>query len=179
MKAKLLLVLAAAAMIFTACGKDKIYKNELTWNGDTREVMGSVSVEQQGTAYYITCHTPMENEEGHPDYTFECETSKNGLNHTYDLAGGHGTDPSYLIFANKFTSPDKHWFYNSSYTNFADEWGGHINGTAFENTSIFKSGTMTITLEDDALVLSLDGVLKDNDTFTVDLYIPKEKFINR
>ena len=60
MKAKLFLVLAATAMIFTACGKDKIYKNELTWNGDTREVMGSVSVEQQGTAYYITCHTPME-----------------------------------------------------------------------------------------------------------------------
>ncbi len=37
---------------------------------------------------------------------------------------------------------------------------------------------MTITLEDDALVLSLDGVLKDNDTFTVDLYVPKEQFIN-
>lgn len=51
MKAKLLLVLAAAAMLFAACGKDKIYKNELTWNGDTREVTGSVSVEQQGTAY--------------------------------------------------------------------------------------------------------------------------------
>ena len=180
MKVKLLFVLAAVAMLFTACNKEKpTPKNELTWNGETREVISSVSVEQQGTAYYITCHTPMENEEGHPDYTFECETSQNGLNKTFDLAGGHGTDPSYLIFANKFCSPDKHWFYNSSYTNFADEWGGHINGTNFENTSIFKSGTMTITLNDEAFVLSLDGVLKDDDTFTVDLYIPRENFINR
>lgn len=180
MKAKFLFVLAAVALVFTACRKEKpTPKNELTWNGETREVVGSVSVEQQGTAYYITCHTPMENEEGHPDYTFECETSKNGLNKTFDLAGGHGTDPSYLIFANKFCSPDKHWFYNSSYTNFADEWGGHINGTNFENTSIFKSGTMTITLDDEALALSLDGVLKDDDTFSVELFIPKEYFISR
>ena len=38
---------------------------------------------------------------------------------------------------------------------------------------------MTIVLEDDAIILSLDGVLKDGDTFTVDLYVPKENFVNR
>ena len=52
-------------------------------------------------------------------------------------------------------------------------------GKPYDNTSIFKSGTMTITLDDEGLTLSLDGVLKDDDTFTVDLYIPKEEFINR
>ena len=179
-KARLLFVFAAAVMLFTACNKETIVqKNELTWNGDTREVIGYESVEQQGTVYYITCNTATENEQAHPDYTFECEIGDDGLNKTYDLAGGHDTDPTYMMFANKFFSPDKHWLYNSSYANFADEWGGHINGTDFENTSIFKSGSMTITLNDDAFQLTLDGVLKDDDTFSVKLYIPKGEFINR
>ncbi len=38
---------------------------------------------------------------------------------------------------------------------------------------------MTITLDDEGMTLSLDGVLKDGDTITVDLFIPNEKFTNR
>lgn len=181
MKAKLIIVLAAAVMIFTACKpeEDNVRKNELTWNGDTEQLNSAVNVHQRGTSYYISAWTELEEGHDHPAYSFDCEIDTDGLNKTFDLAGGHGTDPSYLIYANKFYSPDKHWFYNSSYTNFADEWGGHINGTAFENTSIFKSGTMTINLDDEALSLKLDGVLKDDDTFSVELYIPREKFVNR
>lgn len=180
MKAKLLLVLAAAAMLFTACGKDKTYKNELTWNGETRQLTSSVQVSHNGTAYYIGGWTELEEGHDHPEYSFDCEIEKGDLNKTFDLAAGDVADQNgYCIWANKFYSPDKHWFYNKYYRNFANEWNGHINGTNFENTSIFKSGTMTVTLEDDALVLSLDGVLKDDDTFTVDLYVPKENFINR
>ena len=180
MKAKIIIVLAAVAMLLTACTKEKTHKNELTWNGDTQQLMSSVGIRNYGTTYDISGWTELEEGHDHPAYSFDCEICKVGLNNTYDLARGHYYDSiGYLIYANKFYSPDKHWFYNNCYTAFSNDWGGHINGVNFENTSIFKSGTMTITLDDEGLTLSLDGVLKDDDTFTVDLYIPKEEFINR
>ena len=181
MKTNLIIVLAAVAMLFTACGKDKTYKNELTWNGETRQLTSSVQVYHDGTDYYISGWTELEEEQDHPEYSFDCEINKDNLNKTFDLAAGNIAEQNgYCIWANKFYSPENHWFYNKFHHSVhGNTWSGHINGTNFENTSIFKSGEMTITLENDAFVLSLDGVLKNDDTFTVDLYIPREKFINR
>ena len=180
MKAKLIIVLAAAAMLFTACTKEKTHKNELTWNGDTRPLISSVQVYNNGTEYYISGWTELEEGHDHPEYSFDCETDKEGLNKTFDLTAGNISDQNgYCIWANKFYSPDKHWFYNKYCNGWGNECSGHINGVNFEDTSIFKSGTMTITLDDEGLTLSLDGVLKDDDTFTVDLYIPREDFITR
>lgn len=180
MKAKLFIVLAAVAMLFTACGKDKTYKNELTWNGETRQLISIVQIRDNGTEYYISGSTDLEEGHDHPEYDFDCEIDNNCLNKTFDLTAGNVSDQNgYCIWANRFYSPDNHWFYNKYCQLFGNECNGHINGEPYENTSIFKSGTMTITLEDEGIVLSLDGVLKNNDTFTVDLYIPKADFIQR
>lgn len=180
MKAKLFIVLAAVAMLFTACGKDKTYKNELTWNGETRQLISIVQIRHNGTEYYISGSTDLEEGHDHPEYDFDCVINKDNLNKTFDLAAGNIAEQNgYYIWANRFYSPDNHWFYNKFHSGYGNTWSGQINGTNFENTSIFKSGTMTITLEDEGIVLSLDGVLKNNDTFTVDLYILKADFIQR
>ena len=183
MKAKLLIVLAAVAMIFTACGKENLeQKNEITWNGETRQLLSSLSIIQRDNSYlyYFGGYTELEEGHDHPEFSFDCEIMEDGLNKTYDLTAGHITDQAgYWIWANKFYAPGKHW----SYRNRPDEWQGFIDdGTdqqSFENASIFKSGTMTVTLTEGALVFSLSGVLKDDETFSIDLYIPKENFINR
>ena len=178
MKAKLLIILAAVTMLFTACNpeEDNVGKNELTWNGETRALTAFMQVLSNGT-YYFGGFVELEENAEHPYFSFSCdEMTEEGINKTYDLAGGHITDQTgYWIWANKFYSPDKHWYYKNQ----AEYWGGHINGTEFENASIFKSGTMTTSLDDKAFSFKLDGVLKDDDTFTVELYIPREDFINR
>lgn len=180
MKARFLFVFAAIAIVFTACNKEKAYKNELTWNGETRPLTSNVQVYHDGTEYYISSWTELEEGHDHPEYSFDCEIDNDCLNKTFDLTAGNISDQNgYCIWANKFYSPDKHWFYNKYCNGWGNECSGHINGVNFEDTSIFKSGTMTITLDDEGLTLSLDGVLKDDDTFTVDLYIPREDFINR
>ena len=180
MKTRLIIVLAAVAMLFTACNREKTYKNEITWNGETRTLNGSVQRWPDRTEYYISGWTDLEDENDHPEYDFNCEILEKDLNKTFDLAAGNTSDQNgYCIWANKFYSPENHWFTNKYCELWGDAWEGHINGEPYDNTSIFKSGTMTITLEDDALILSLDGVLKNGDTFTVDLYVPEEEFVNR
>lgn len=175
MKAKFLLVLAAAAMLFTACTKEKIHKNEITWNGITRPLNSSVGIYHNGTEYSISGFTTVAEEADHPEYTFDCEIAPEGLNKTFDLTQGPITDNTgFWIWFNAHAL-NKH----DSFTNRSGEWYGNLNTTQFENTSIFKSGTMTITLDDEGMTLSLDGVLKDDDTITVDLFIPNEKFTNR
>jgi len=180
MKLKHLIVLAAAAMLFTACGKDKpTPKNELTWNEETRQVISSVQIMQNGV-YYISGWSEIEEGHDHPYFSFDCNIEAKNFNKTTDLTANPNTDQTYyLMYANKFYSPEKHWYYNKNFSILSNEWAGFINETNYENTSIFKSGTMTITLDDEALILSLDGVLKDNDAFSVDLYIPKANFIVR
>ena len=181
MKAKLLIVLSVVVMLFTACNKDKpTPKNELTWNGETRQMMSIVNIRDNGTVYNISGWTELEEGHNHPEYSFDCEIEKDNLNKTFDLTAGNISDQNgYYIYANRFYSPEKHWFFNKFCRIFGNDWGGQINGDPYENTSIFKSGTMTITHDDEAIVLSLDGVLKDNDTFSVDLYIPRADFIVR
>ena len=177
-----MIVLAAVAILFTACRKENLeQKNEITWNGETRQLLSSLSIMQRDNSnlYYFGGATELEEGYDHTEFTFDCEIKEDGLNKTYDLTAGHITDqPGYWIWANKFYAPGKHW----SYRNRPDVWDGFIDdGTVqqYENASIFKSGTMTVTLTEEALVFSLSGVLKDDDTFSVNLYIPKEEFITR
>lgn len=54
MKTRLIIVLAAVAMLFSACTKEKTHKNELTWNGDTKQLTSAVNAHPRGTSYYIS-----------------------------------------------------------------------------------------------------------------------------
>lgn len=182
MKVKILILLAAVAMLFTACRKENLeQKNEMTWNGKTRQLKSYMSIYQRDhtKVYIFGGQTELEEGYDHPEFSFDCnEIKEDGLNKTYDLTAGHITDQSgYWIQAVKYYNPERYW----GYRNCPDAWNGDIiNGThstQFENTTIFKSGTMTVTLTEEALAFSLSGVLKNDDTFSVNLYIPKEEFI--
>ena len=79
MKAKLIIVLAALAMLFTACKKDKdvqLDNNTLIYDGVTYQLQSEAILESEGTylSYFATSNNDLDFQ-GHID----------GLNKTFDL----------------------------------------------------------------------------------------------
>lgn len=181
MKAKILIALAAVAMLFTACTKDKITnKNELVFNGEVHVLNSYVNI--SNSLYHCSGDTGVAEDADHPAYAFDCHIYENSLNATYDLTKGPiaGNAGFSISFVPYFDWSRFFWL---------DNWNGTFEGgiginngvddneTLYENTSVFKSGTMTIEVDDNALSLKLSGVLKNNNTISVELYVPKENFI--
>ena len=82
MKAKLLIVLAAVAMLFSACNKDnelQLENNTLVYDGVTYQLQSEAILESEGT--YLSYFAWGDNDlglQGHID----------GLNKTFDLTKG-------------------------------------------------------------------------------------------
>lgn len=183
MKAKLIIVLAAVALLFTSCGKEKpTGKNELVFNGEKNALNSYVNI--YNSQYHCSGDTGVAEDADHPTYAFDCYIYENSLNETYDLTKGPITGDA--GFSISFT-PYNDWSKMFWLDNWNGTFGGGIginngyddNETLYENTSVFKSGTMTIAVDNDALSLKLSGVLKNNDTISVELYVPKENFTQR
>lgn len=183
MKAKLLFVLATVALLFTACGKEKpTGKNELVFNGETHKLNSSANINH--SQYFCSGFTEMAEDADHPAYAFDCYIYENSLNETYDLTKGPIMgDAGYKISFTPYIDWSKMFWLD----NWNGTFGGGIginngyddNETLYENTSVFKSGTMTIAVDNDALSLKLSGVLKNDDTISVELYVPKNEFVQR
>jgi hypothetical protein len=148
MKAKFLFVLAAVAMLFTACNKDKeeikAGNNELVYHGTIYKMNCNV------------CYGPMEDMEDaymidgvQADgnlFSFIADAKISTVNHTYDLT----QDGNYYFFvAAEETSP--------------------VPGLSIEECD-FKSGTVTITKDDTAFVYEVNAVLKDDTHFSAKIY---------
>ena len=148
MKTKLFIVLAAVAMLFTACGKEKentkAGNNELIYHGTVYKMNSNV------------CYGPMEDMEDaymidgvQADgnlFSFIADAKVSTVNHSFDLTQDNNV---YCFVAAEETSP--------------------VPEIHLENGD-FKSGTITITLNDEAFIYEVDAVLSDDTPFSVRIY---------
>ena len=156
MKTKLLLALAAVAMIFIACGKDKeetkAGNNELVYNGTVYKLDGNVCYgprEDMEDAYMIDGVQADGNL-----FSFVADAKISTVNHTYDIA----QEGNYYFFvAAEETSP--------------------VPELSISEGD-FKSGTVSITLDETAFIYEVDAVLQDGTNFSVKIYKEKSSIEN-
>ena len=178
MKTRLIIVLAAVAMLFTACKKDNVpAKNQLIYNGEKHELIswgGLINID--GSQYYFSGQTETTEEEPHPEFGFWCYIYENSINATYDLTQGPiSGDAGYHISFE--INPDQHLYFsldNRHGTIYSELYDWENNYNFQEDASCFKSGTMTVNVDEEGLSCVLSGVLKNDDTIDINIYIPKE-----
>jgi len=171
MKTKLIIALAAVAMIFTACKKEnpELGKNQMMYNGVKYDVVTGYST---NTAMYWTYATPvLESDTIQPPVYFENEGYvPDGLNKTFDLTQGP-FENGFCMWINNNEDPSKSLYFYNNFGNWQYIFGESQEGTPF------TSGTLKITKDENEFTYILkDGVLKNGDTFEVNIYVPKEEF---
>ena len=162
MRTKLLIVLAAVAMLFTACGKDKeqpLENNTLVYDGVTYQLQSSAILESEGTYLsYFAMSGETVDFQGHID----------GLNKTFDLTKGQN-----FMF-------DLYMFINQTAINlsFYDEnsIGGQIGDTQYSE-SIFSTGTFTNTYNDSGVTCELGGTLKNGKNLAYKVFVTKNEIV--
>lgn len=179
MKTKLIIALAAIVMLLTSCRKeDGPSKNQLIYNGEKHELIswGSL-INIEGSQYYFSGQTETTEEDPHPEFGFWCYIFENSVNTTYDLTQGpiSGNDGYHISFE---INPDQHLYFsleNRQGTIYGSIYDTENNYTFEKDASCFKSGTMTVNVDEVALSCVLSGVLMNDDTLEVNIYIPKEE----
>ena len=171
MKAKLIIVLAAVAMLFTACGKEdnpgtgETGKNELIYNGVKYE-LESHGYGQNG-AFNFNARTHVDDISQIADIDLFGGGMIEGTSQTFDLTQGPLSGiAGYTITVDFHVDGGKSFRANNIY----GAWDGEVGGSYLENTTIFKSGTLTVTIKNDTFNLVLKGVLKNDDNVELYLY---------
>ena len=163
MKAKLLIVLAAVAMFFTACGKDEdtdvqLENNTLVYDGVTYQLQSEAILESEGT--YLSFFARSNNDldlQGHID----------GLNKTFDLTKGQDFMFDQYMTINQ-TPISLNWYD-------ANSIGGQIGETYYTEESIFSEGTFKNTYNDSGVTCELAGTLKNGKTLAYKVFVPKNE----
>ena len=160
---KLFIALAAVAMLFTACGKDKeqpLENNTLVYDGVTYQLQSEAIIESEGTylSYFATSGETVEFQ-GHID----------GLNKNFDL-----TQPQDFMF-------DLYIYINQTAINLtfydANSINGQIGDTQYSEESIFSEGTFSNTYNDDGVTCELNGTLKDGKKLAYKVFVPKNEIV--
>ena len=189
MKTRILFVLAAAAMLFTACGKDEdtnqndnnngnnepqevvLEKNQLIYNGMKYNIESGYG--SNGAMYFTYGNTLMESDTIPPVIGFQNEGYIEGLNKTFDLTKGPFEDGFCMwIYNNEDPSKNLYFFNNFGgwAYHFGEEWEEETQGTPFE------SGTLEVKINDTEFSYVLEGgKLKNGDTFEIYIYAPLER----
>lgn len=161
MKAKVLIALAAVAMLFTACRKDnepQLENNTLVYDGVTYQLQSEAILESEGT--YLSYFAWGDNNldlQGHID----------GLNKTFDLTKGQDFMFDQYMTINQ-TPISLYWYDVNSI-------GGHIGETQYSEESIFSTGTFKNTYNDNGVTCELNGTLKNGKTLAYKVFVPKNE----
>ncbi|MBO6027387.1 MAG: hypothetical protein J6P73_09105 [Bacteroidales bacterium] len=158
---KLLFALAAVAMLFTACNKDRetpLENNTLVYDGVTYQFRSEAILEGQSTYLsYFAFINDNDNFQGHID----------GLNKTFDL-----TKPQNFMF-------DLYMFINQTAINltFYDESSisGQIGDTQYSGESIFSTGTFTNSYNNSGVTCELNGTLKNGKKLAYKVFVPESE----
>ena len=163
MKAKLIIVLAAVAMLFSACTKEKktikAGNNELVYHEVVYKLDGSVCYGDMGDledAYMID--GPQNADNGKSLFSFIADARISTVNHTYNIPDG-------------LPGEGKLGFFVSA------EEGSPVPGLSTLDGD-FKGGTVSITYDDEAFIFAVDAVLDDNTNFSVKIYQEKSGLEN-
>ena len=170
MKTNLIIVLAAVAMLFTACKKDpepELGNNQLIYNGVVYDLTSFY--EPDTYMFYYGADAVTENETDVPKFSFFADGYYEALNTTFDLTqpiiGEMSAGYCIVLTWNDQSHPD--FNANNGYGNM----NGGLGDEDITDTP-FKSGTITFTKDDTAFTVLIEGVLKNGDTIAMKLYVP-------
>ena len=161
MKTRFLLVLAAVAMLFTACNKDKetpLENNTLVYDGVTYQLQSSAILESEGTYLsYFAYINENDNFQGHID----------GLNKNFDLTKGQNFMFDFYMFINQ-TAINLTFYDENSIS-------GQIGDKQYGGESIFSEGTFTNTYNDSGVTCELNGTLKNGKKLAYKVFVPESE----
>lgn len=183
--------MVSAAMLMTACKKDKPQPDNNSGNGgnsgsgssDTPTEAAANTLVLNGTTYQLYSHYELSADpdrsyaggetvdvdvNNDPLYTVIADVEGNGLNHTYDLTQSY--EDAYYYF----NVHDGMWNYNFGQDNHGMVYGT-INDSTYDGT-IFSQGSMTITRDDNLFVYKVAGVLKDGQKVAFHLSVPASEW---
>ena len=165
MKAKLIIALAAVAMLFTACGKDKdqpLADNTLVYDGVTYQMESYFDAFNQDMGLFFSYST-QKDENGEPLITFDgYHVFRVFLGQEFDLTKKTSNEDSYTeLYFNGLFNVDVYVGY--------DYIGGNLEEEQYESASPFKSGTVKATLSGDILTVEMEGETKNGHTINMKL----------
>lgn len=169
----ILCFVALGAMFMSGCKKEEPANvagdNEVVIDGTVYKLYSYIQTEG-GSPRYMDCYNT-NNPNENPIYRFIGDVSNTNL--TADLTST--TQGLYMFMFEHATEPAKSFQQGLN----PDGWSGanHI-GTSddYSEKSIFKSGTLSIKLDDTALTYKVDGTLKDGRKVSVKVVVLKKDF---
>ena len=155
MKTKLIIVLAAVAMLFTACTKDNTQTeaavNTLVLEGKTYQLECSYEIDANGRSYAFG-QTVDKDSNGEPLYTIIADVEIPTLNKTYDLANLPVDSDEIISFC--------------------------IHDASWEFCPAFASGTLTISRTEELFTYKLTtGVTLDNMAVSFHISVLKAQWV--
>ena len=168
---KMMFFVAAATMLFAACGKDEdgstpsnLANNQLSYDGTTYDMICSVFTDGSTYVQFYGNGTTA-------DFGLEGMFNDASFNKTVNVAV-HNPNQHYYVTA--FSQN----LFSFSYDNWDEGIHGGIGDQRYENESIFSEGTMTNTLDENGFSLSLNGTLKNGKKIAFKIYVPAEDFLS-
>ena len=163
---KMMMFVAAAAMLFASCGKDELdlEDNQLRYDGTVYNMTSSAASDAEGT--YVSFGGVGKE----ALITLNGQFEKACYGHTYDLT---------------VAAEDVHYYIdcwcealgvNFSFDNNRGTFHGGMEGVP-EGESIFSKGTCTVTYDNLGLEVELNGTLKNGKDLAFGLVVPKSAVI--
>lgn len=170
----LMFFVAAATMLFAACGKDEDKSsssaatagdNQMVYNGKTYqgEATGSVN----SAVANLTCSSETDGVQ----FVIDCHIQNPG-NYTYDLTQvdeTHGLHFHILVEGPNVQSEDD--IFDLQYQNAPQLWY-FLNGDNVSGSSAFTSGTAITTLDENAITFTVNGTLVNGKALSFRIVLP-------
>ena len=161
---KIMMFVAAAAMLFAACGKDELdlENNQLRYDGTVYNMVSSATSDAQGS--YVSFGSVGRE----VLFSLNGQFEEAAFNRTFNLAIAAEDVHYYIDFYSEALT------LNFSYDNNRGTFHGGMEGVQ-EGESIFNEGTCTITYDNEGLLITLDGTLKNGKELAFKTYVPKNE----
>ena len=161
---KMMMLVAAATMLFASCGKDELdlEDNQLRYDGTVYNMTSSAASDAEGS--YVSFGSVGK------EVLFQLSGTLDqaALNRTYDLTVA-AEDVHYNIdFIGEAMA------LNFSFDMHHGQFFGGMEGVP-EGESIFSEGTCTITYDNSEFEVALDGTLKNGKELTFKVNVPKNQ----
>lgn len=186
---KFLMMFIAVAMLFTACKKDKpqpdngnngnnetpavteAAENTLVFNGKVYQLNCGYSIDVSQNRSYAGGHTVETDANGESLYEIMSDVEDFCLNRTFDLTTEYEDATYYFVMR----TPDYSEEYSQGNT---EGYGvnGIINGEYYEDSSIFSSGTLTISRTETDFTYKLTGKLKTGQNLSFHIHVPASEW---
>ena len=172
---KMMMFVAAATMLFAACGKDDdkstptAADNQLVYNGKVYQAEvaeGNVnsnnaqlgfSGEKDGIYFMVDCHIQ---DVANRTYDLTQEDADHVL-HFHIVVEGPAVQSQEDIFDLQYQNGPHFWYF--------------LNGDNVSNASAFTSGTAETTLTDTSLILNVSGTLVNGKSLAFRVVLPREE----